>query len=274
MSQTNIDPELLITLIESRPVIWDKRLENYKDTNLRNAAWREVCIVLREDFQEIEEKERQSYAKIVVKKWNQIRDSWKRSLNATKKINKSGSATVNTKKYCYHEHLLFLKKIMDPAVTQVSGGNKATNIEKGDTENPIQNEESEYEATIVHESPGRNNPAGGAKRLRRSVLPRQRLSVMDRKMATFIDHQMKSRPNTQNEDRNLLFFKSLLPTLASFNDDQILQFQAGCNRVHTAVQFCGTGFLLDPAKLNFHVNTVSSFAVYSKKPVLRNWTAV
>jgi hypothetical protein len=58
MSQTNIDPELLITLIESRPIIWDKTLENYKDTNLRTAAWREVCIVLREDFQEMEERER------------------------------------------------------------------------------------------------------------------------------------------------------------------------------------------------------------------------
>lgn len=164
---------------------------------------------------------------MVVKKWNQIRDSWKRSLNTKKKINKSGSAAVNTKKYCYHDQLLFLKKIMDPAETQDSGGNKPTNIEEGDTENPIQNEESENELTIGHESPGQENPAGGAKRLKRSVLPRQRLSVMDQKMASFIDHQMKSQPNTQNEDRNLSFFRSLLPTLASLNDDQILQFQAG-----------------------------------------------
>ncbi|XP_060800955.1 uncharacterized protein LOC132901888 [Amyelois transitella] len=225
MSQTNIDPELLITLIEIRPILWDKTLENYKDNNLRTAAWREVCIVLREDFQELEEKERQSYAKMVVKKWNQIRDSWKRSLNAKKKINKSGSAAVNTKKYCYHDQLLFLKKNMDPAETQDSGGNKAADIEEGDTENPIQNEESENEPIIG--SPGQENPAGGAKRLKRSVLPRLRLSVMDQKMASFIDHQMKSQPNTQNEDRNLSFFKSLLPTLASLNDDQILQFQAG-----------------------------------------------
>ncbi|GBP53303.1 Mitochondrial 2-oxodicarboxylate carrier [Eumeta japonica] len=61
MLQTNIDPGLLITLKESRPIIWDKTLENYKDTNLRTAAWREVCIVLREDFQEMEEKESQIY---------------------------------------------------------------------------------------------------------------------------------------------------------------------------------------------------------------------
>lgn len=116
---------------------------------------------------------------------------------------------------------------MDPAETQDSGGNKATNIEEGDTKNPIRNEGSENEPTIEHGSPGQENPASSAKRLKRSVLPRQRLSVMDQKMASFIDHQMKSQPNTQNEDRNLLFFKSLLPTLASLNDDQILQFQAG-----------------------------------------------
>ncbi|KAF9794876.1 hypothetical protein SFRURICE_005111 [Spodoptera frugiperda] len=63
---------------------------------------------------------------------------------------------------------------MDPAETQDSGGNKAADIEEGDTENPIQNEESENEPIIG--SPGQGNPAGGAKRLKRSVLPRQRLS--------------------------------------------------------------------------------------------------
>lgn len=65
MSQTNIDPELLITLIEIRPILWDKTLENYKDNNMRTAAWREVCIALKEDFQELEEKERQSYGKFL-----------------------------------------------------------------------------------------------------------------------------------------------------------------------------------------------------------------
>lgn len=61
------------------------------------------------------------------------------------------------------------KKNMDPAETQDSGGNKATNIEEGDTENSIQNEGSENEPTIEHGSPGQENPAGGAKRLKRSV---------------------------------------------------------------------------------------------------------
>lgn len=65
MSQTNIDLEILITLIENRPILWDKTLENYKENNLRTAAWREVCIVLREDFKELEEKERQSYGKFL-----------------------------------------------------------------------------------------------------------------------------------------------------------------------------------------------------------------
>lgn len=63
MSQTNIDPELLITLIEIRPILWDKTLENDKDNNLRTAAWCEVCIVLREDFLVVEEKE--SYGKFL-----------------------------------------------------------------------------------------------------------------------------------------------------------------------------------------------------------------
>lgn len=60
-----IDVELLISLIENRPVIWDKTLETYKDKNMRSAAWREVCNALKEDFEGMEEYKRQDYGKFL-----------------------------------------------------------------------------------------------------------------------------------------------------------------------------------------------------------------
>jgi hypothetical protein len=43
-------------------------------------------------------------------------------------------------------------------------------------------------------------------------------------MSEFLDHQIKCGP--QNEDRNLFFFKCLLPSLTTLKDEQILVFHA------------------------------------------------
>lgn len=66
MTTKNINVENLISLVQNRPVLWDKTLEIYKDKNLRTAGWREICIILNEDFEEMEEKNRQDYGKFVI----------------------------------------------------------------------------------------------------------------------------------------------------------------------------------------------------------------
>ncbi|XP_052745834.1 uncharacterized protein LOC128199633 [Bicyclus anynana] len=120
MTTKNINVENLISLVQNRPVLWDKTLEIYKDKNLRTAGWREICINLNEDFEEMEEKNRQDYAKSIVKKWTNIRDSWMRSINEKKKSKKSGSSATCPRAYVYHRQMLFLKKIVSPADTHDS----------------------------------------------------------------------------------------------------------------------------------------------------------
>lgn len=66
MTTKNINVENLISLVQNRPVLWDKTLEIYKDKNLRTAGWREICIILNEDFEEMEEKNRQDYGKFII----------------------------------------------------------------------------------------------------------------------------------------------------------------------------------------------------------------
>jgi hypothetical protein len=43
MSDFQIDIELLISLIEARPVLWDKASDIYKDRDGTRKAWKEVC---------------------------------------------------------------------------------------------------------------------------------------------------------------------------------------------------------------------------------------
>lgn len=51
----DIEVDLLITLVQERPVIWDKSLEEYKYKNLTLKAWEEICGILNNDFENLDE---------------------------------------------------------------------------------------------------------------------------------------------------------------------------------------------------------------------------
>jgi len=53
MGDFEFDINLLMSLVEARPVLWDKTDDIYKDRNETKKAWREVCICLQEDFETV-----------------------------------------------------------------------------------------------------------------------------------------------------------------------------------------------------------------------------
>ncbi|KAF5272606.1 hypothetical protein FQR65_LT17324 [Abscondita terminalis] len=50
MSDIDVDNELLIFLIENRPVLWDKTLDIFKDRDATRNAWHEVFVGIGSDF--------------------------------------------------------------------------------------------------------------------------------------------------------------------------------------------------------------------------------
>lgn len=54
----DINLEVLITLVEERPVLWDKTTEEYKDKRRTFAAWREICTIMKDDFETLPENEK------------------------------------------------------------------------------------------------------------------------------------------------------------------------------------------------------------------------
>lgn len=58
MADMNIDTELLITLVEAKPVLWDKTLAIYKDKIVTKNAWRDVCITLQPTFDDLSDAEK------------------------------------------------------------------------------------------------------------------------------------------------------------------------------------------------------------------------
>ncbi|KAI4454943.1 madf domain transcription factor [Holotrichia oblita] len=212
--------ELLITLIEERPVIWDKTLEIYKNKVLRETAWREICVILKDGFEEMNEKERQEFVKIVLKKWTQVRDSWSKDIKKRKDEKKSGSSASTYKPYKYSDQLAFLKKIIDTTVGQESGETNegvqgcVSHFEKG-TENA---------KDIQSTKEGSTNSNIETKHEKKNSAKRKQAEV-DNKIIKFLDNVDVHK---QKDEHPLLhFFKSLLPIASSLTVDETLQFQAG-----------------------------------------------
>lgn len=58
--ESSIDNELLISLVQQKPVLWDKTLELYKNRVATQAAWKEIMVIIDPNFETKEEKTRQA----------------------------------------------------------------------------------------------------------------------------------------------------------------------------------------------------------------------
>jgi hypothetical protein len=61
MGDFQFDTDLLISLVEARPVLWDKTEDIYKDRIETKKAWREVCICIQEDFEAISDVQQNAF---------------------------------------------------------------------------------------------------------------------------------------------------------------------------------------------------------------------
>lgn len=52
----NLDIDQLISLVEAKPVIWDKTLDIYKDRNETKKAWIEIFKEMNNEFENLEDK--------------------------------------------------------------------------------------------------------------------------------------------------------------------------------------------------------------------------
>ena len=61
MGDPEFDIDLLISLVEARPVLWDKTDDNYIDRKETKKAWKDVCMCLQEDFEVLGDVQRNAF---------------------------------------------------------------------------------------------------------------------------------------------------------------------------------------------------------------------
>ncbi|CAF4844844.1 unnamed protein product [Pieris macdunnoughi] len=220
---SSIDSEKIISLVEQKPVLWDKTLELYKNRVSTRAAWKEIMIVIDPTFEKKEEKTRQAFVKLIIQRWTHIRDNYNRSYKKIQEQKRSGSGAKTAKPYVYSKQLSFLKKVIEPKETisnvisknnYTESENQKNNSEGNDTSaaNSIQ--------TQVNMATMSPIPKFIPKRpMKNAVNP------LDAKMMKFMDSYSNNEPKTIN--RHLSFFKGIIPSLDKFDDDEVLEFQMG-----------------------------------------------
>lgn len=57
-----INNDLLIPLVEARPVLWNKTVEDYKSRSMTAIAWRQVCGELHPDFKALSDRQKTEYS--------------------------------------------------------------------------------------------------------------------------------------------------------------------------------------------------------------------
>ncbi|KAF8792543.1 hypothetical protein HNY73_004127 [Argiope bruennichi] len=110
MCDIEIDTEFLIALVQERPILWDKIGGIYRDRHATRKAWKEICILLKDDFQTSDVKEKYAFRIEVTRRWYNIRDAFAKFCKKDRELKKSGTRVSKLKKYIYHDQLKFLSK--------------------------------------------------------------------------------------------------------------------------------------------------------------------
>lgn len=173
---------------------------------------------------------------LVVKRWNNIRDQWLKWRNRDKHSKKSGAAASKLRKYLYHEQLNFLEKGLYRRATDSS---MADNEHTGEAESQQQTEERQS-AADQRETPDATEQTSQTLSAKTPAVKTTSVQQSARKRKRGLDEfelrMLKSIEAGDQEDRNMQFFKGILPSVQKFTDNQIVDFQMGVLQVIKNIQ--------------------------------------
>ncbi|XP_060532833.1 uncharacterized protein LOC132705899 [Cylas formicarius] len=215
MCDYEVDAQLLISLVEQHAELWDNSSEYYKHKQRTEAAWNDVCRVVFQDFDILTQTEKMARGKAVRRKWANIRDSWMRYLRKVTEDLECGMKPP--KKYLYHDQLLFLTKngetpTFDTVKTEI----------KPDFEESLKSDEFEESVDSL---------------LGAADVPR---ISKQRKIDTGKETLLYEKQLYLEENRHISFFKSILPSINNFNEDQVIDFQMGVMKLIKDIKASGS----------------------------------
>ncbi|KAG9487059.1 hypothetical protein GDO78_007111 [Eleutherodactylus coqui] len=239
-----INVHVLIEMVKQSPALWDQADPGHSDRVVTRGIWESIFQALVPEWDEFTRKEKGLHEKQIQTRWRSLRDRFMRELAEERKL-PSSSMVPKRKTYAYMESLAFLRKAAEQRQS-------STNVRESDSESPPYEPEPEESATTAAEEsdvppPGPSHPSftelplemetlhyqtvQGSRRGGKAVRKSRRevadfadnvltmLSNMQKQQVSYREEQkdqlwqIEQRQQWDNEDGDLLFLKSLLPSL-------------------------------------------------------------
>ncbi|KAK9688508.1 BESS motif [Popillia japonica] len=233
-----VRPGTLIELVESKPCLWDKTADCFKDKIEKQKAWKEVYTFL-EDFSQKEKKEQQKIvsnsSETITGKWQNIHDSFVKSLKK-----KSGQAAK--KKYLYHDNLTFLLKVVQSDDTESSIDD--SQHEQHSQINAPQDDKVEVEIEVQAQ---RNVAAKPKERSETTKKPRLQEEV-DQRILRALEHP---------PDEDEAFFISITPSVRKMSEEDKLEFRMNVLQLIRDINRRQNNFPLQPPLSAYPSRSVS-----------------
>ncbi|CAG9853855.1 unnamed protein product [Phyllotreta striolata] len=214
----DINVPVLLREVEKRPLLWDKWHEDFKERLKKNIAWTEVCEVLFDDYNNMEESQQKIKMVEATSKWRHVRDNFLRSEKKQLEAKKLGLKRIAP--YLYSRQLQFLRKTF-----KIEGQEDPLTVDTLPEEDSTLNATGDEEDTLFFEElkPLRWSPVSSDSRdCQSSSKKRKRRNDADERLANYQEGDTQKFEN-YNDDH--AFFMSLLPMVKMLNTDEKLQFR-------------------------------------------------
>ncbi|XP_063370460.1 uncharacterized protein LOC134658746 [Cydia amplana] len=201
LEKTRVDSEYLILTIKKHGCIWNRNCPEYHMKGTKEEAWNQICEELIPGWQDLAESAKVTKQWELKKRWNNIRDYYKKDLALTL----SGAiGQTKRKRYVFSETLDFLRPLMDQS-----------QIEKQEE----QDGQEIYLEEHLYSSDEDNSV------LRRKEIREKEISE-DNKNTYAIPTR-----STDLEDSDWLFFRSLMSDVKEMDKAQKLEFRMGVLKI-------------------------------------------
>ncbi|XP_022904170.2 uncharacterized protein [Onthophagus taurus] len=212
------DTVKFICAVKNRPALYNFKLEEYKNRDLKIKLWDEVAKIMYDNWDEKRKYQKNIMCKELQQKWRSLRDQFVKARKAEKVI-RSGANTIKKRKYLYYDQLQFL--IIQPDARESSCNLPSLLLVKEDE--VTQETEKSFDCDITAASPPSTLPNAVSTRSRKRAM-----QALDDGITTTtnisqqsIDLQRKEKKD--DEWGNAAFMKSLVPFLDTMPPDMLLQ---------------------------------------------------
>ncbi|KAL1497328.1 hypothetical protein ABEB36_008310 [Hypothenemus hampei] len=117
-SESNLlcrNTEKLISEIKKRPGLYNKKVKEYSDKDVRERLWNEVCRAIIPDWFELSDGEQDRTVIDVQRRWKNVRDCFMKEIRYQKSFKDGNTKKKKRRKYLFYDHLSFLLPTLLPS---------------------------------------------------------------------------------------------------------------------------------------------------------------